>query len=219
MDVIEEIEKVGGYYNSPDHHFEYQSGEHGYAYLDMDPLFPHQRQIREVCRELAYPFVGDFDAVVGSATGGIPLAAIVAEQRRTPVMVWADKVGKDDSGRDIFAFARPGFSTALKGRHVLYVEDILNTGGTSQQTIQLIQEAGGEVIAAACVCNRGSVTAEILGVPELHELSKVNLETFEQHECPACAKEIPMITDVAHGAQFRRNSPRYTGGFRRLLTA
>jgi orotate phosphoribosyltransferase len=217
--VLDAISSEGGYFDGPEYHFEYASGLHGCGYLNMDPLFPFQYPMRKICAMMSLPFVGRFNAVVGSATGGITIATIVADQRHTPIMVWADKVGKDEFDMDIFAFERAGFAKALQGTNVLYVEDIMNTGGTSAKTLRLIKQAEGNVIGAACACNRGDATADSLGVPELNELSKVDMKKYEPEECPGCLDNVPMVTDLGHGKRFQTKNPTYQGGFRQLLAA
>lgn len=215
IDVVKEIEAVGGYYNDPDlYHFVYKSGKHGCAYLNMDPLFPHVRQMRLICDELSYRFVGEFDAVVGAATGGIPLAAMVALERHVPIMAWADKV---EGGK--FAFERSGFAESLKDRQVLIVEDILNTGDTTRKLIALVRRAGGHVVGVGDACNRGDQTAGSLEVPRLVSLSKVDLAAYPPDICPGCRKKLAIVTDIGHGGDFQKANPTYEGGYRQLLAA
>ena len=80
INVIKAIAEVKGYFT--DRHFRYKSKKHGPGYLNMDPVFPHVRTLRQICIDMARPFQGEFDAVVGAATGGILKPA--ARKGRSP---------------------------------------------------------------------------------------------------------------------------------------
>jgi orotate phosphoribosyltransferase len=215
MDVLQTLIDAGAVDDgSNGNHYVYKSGKHGPGYINMDPLFPDIWSVKEICRSLAEPFgFGQgFDAVVGAATGGIPLAYLTASISGVSTACWADKAGQD------FAFERDGFARSLQGKRVLFVEDLLNTGDTTRKVIHQIRKCGGEVVSVTCICNRGKQTASSLDVPKLISLCEISLKAYEPSECSQCADEIAIVTDVAHGNDFQSDHPKYAGGFKTLLS-
>lgn len=201
-----------------DHHFVYKSGKHGPHYINMDPVFPDTRIMRALCGELGKPFDRNIDIVVGAATGAIPLAALTAIEigernpPNYPAVVWADKDG------DGFAFERAGFVEQLAGKRVLVVEDLLNTGDTVKKVIEQVRLNGGEVVGVSVICNRGSETAESLGVPRLEQLASVQFQAFDPWSCPLCEQRVPIVSDIGHGKEFQAMNGGYSGGFTTLLS-
>jgi len=203
-----------------DKHFVYAKGGHGPNYINIDPALPDVELMNEVCHQLGAPFSGNVDTVAAPATGGIPLAVLTAlsltgRDKRHPAVVWADKITVD--GKDDFVFDRDGFKRELSGRRVLIVEDLLNTGGSVKQVVDRAREAGAEVVGVSVVCNRGPETAESLGVPKLHAVEKVDFQVFPGDDCPLCVREVPIVTDIGHGAGYQVTHPDYVGKYVTLL--
>ncbi len=102
---------------------------------------------------------------------------------------------------DKFIFKR-GYGKLVKGKRVLVVEDILNTGGSADRVVKCVREAGGEVVGLGAICNRGGVSAEQLGVPKLFALLNVSLDAYEPEKCPLCKAGVPINEEVGHGKDF-----------------
>jgi orotate phosphoribosyltransferase len=83
---------------------------------------------------------------------------------------------------------RRGFSIE-PGQKVLLVEDVVTTGLSSREAIKAVEEAGGEVIAAASIIDRSGGTAD-LGVP-FYPLIELNFPTYAPEEVPAELAAIP----------------------------
>ncbi|RJQ28030.1 phosphoribosyltransferase [Candidatus Parcubacteria bacterium] len=105
----------------------------------------------------------------------------------------------EDGSRVVFG---RGYADLVKGRRVLVAEDVLNTGGTVEKTVNAVEDAGGRVVGVTAVFNRGGVTAEKLGVPVLDAMVDVQMENWPQGECPLCAQDVPIHTGIGHGKQF-----------------
>ena len=211
MNVLSELEKIGAVFT--DKHFVYTSGKHGSGYINMDMMFPHTALVAELCTELAAPFKGEFDTVVAPATGGIVHAVLTARETGTRG-VWADKGG--ESG---FWFERAGFTQQVAGKRVLVVEDLLTTGGSVEKVCREVEKAGGTVVGVSVVCNRGGVTADMLGVPELSALAEVTFGAHDPADCPYCAARVPIVEDMGHGDDYKKEHPDYAGGYVRLQNA
>jgi len=216
MDVLQELERAGAVLL--DQHFVYKSGKHGSGYINMDPLFPEMVLMGEIAKHLRHPFIDDkVEVITGPPTGGLLLAAFTImywpeSQGHRTELVWADKQG------DGFAFERAGFADRLKDRKVLAIEDLLTTGGSVKKVCREAEKHGAEVIGVSAVCNRGSVTADDLGVPRLEVLSGVNFEAVDADRCPLCAEGRPIVEDIGHGASYKAEHPDYSSGYISLLS-
>lgn len=211
MNVLGELEKIGAVFT--DKHFVYTSGKHGTGYINMDMMFPHTKLVAEICRELAAPYAGEFDTVVAPATGGIVLAVLTARESGAKG-VWADKDG--DGG---FEFERAGFVQQVTGKRVLVVEDLLTTGGSVEKVCREVEKVGGTVVGASVVCNRGSITAEMLRVPRLNALAEVAFSAMDPADCEACKQHVPIVEDMGHGDDYKKVHPDYAGGYIKLQEA
>ena len=85
---------------------------------------------------------------------------------------------------------RRGFSLE-PGERVLVVEDVVTTGLSTRETIEVARGAGAEVVGAAAIIDR-SGGAQGLDVP-FHALAVVSLPTYEPAECPQCLTGEPVI--------------------------
>ena len=211
MDILTELEKIGAVFT--DKHFVYTSGKHGSGYINMDMMFPHTELVAEICRALAEPFAGDFATVVAPATGGIVLAVLTARETGAKG-VWADKDGMGG-----FEFERAGFVQQVASKQVLVVEDLLTTGGSVEKVCREVEKAGGTVIGVSVVCNRGGVTAEDLHVPRLEQLANVQFVANDPADCPECAAHVPIVEDMGHGDDYKKEHPDYVGGYVTLQEA
>jgi orotate phosphoribosyltransferase len=189
-----------------DSHFVYTSGRHSSAYVNKDALYLHPTIISELCRKMAEPYDADqIDVVVGPVIGGVVLSQWVAHhlnQRRSSgetLAVFAEK-GSDSVDKQ-FAFHR-GYSDFIADQNVLMVEDVLTTGGSARQVIELVRHHGGNIMGLSALCNRGSVESkDVSGVP-IHALVSLTLQTYSADECPLCQQNVPVNTKLGKGRAF-----------------
>jgi orotate phosphoribosyltransferase len=85
---------------------------------------------------------------------------------------------------------RRGFVIGENDR-VLVVEDVLTTGGSTRETMQVAKTAGGQVVGAASIVDRSSGSAQF-DVP-FAALLEVALPTYEPAACPLCARGLPVV--------------------------
>ncbi len=176
------------------------SGRHMKYYLEKRHLFANPHIFTSLCYELAKKFSDvEFNTVVGPVVGGVALAQHVAiESRRLPIQkgyihpVYAERpTGKFE--------IRPPFLQYVHGKKILVVEDTLTTGGSLTQTIVAVREAGGSVVGAGAIWNRGEVTESMLDVPILRSLLNEKAESWDSPDCPLCKQGIPISEDYGHG--------------------
>lgn len=166
-------------------HFLLSSGRHSAHYLQCARLLMNPERagriamamVKNIPRELR----SEIEAVVSPAMGGI----IIGHEMGRALGVDAMFVERPDG---VFRLRR-GFALE-KGQKILMVEDVVTTGLSSREAIKAIEEAGGQVIAAASVVDRSAGTAE-LGVP-FFPLIELNFPTFTTKEVPVDLAAIPV---------------------------
>ena len=135
---------------------------------------------------------------------GRALAARVAMLRPTVVLspalggvVIGHEVGRALGVRALFAerqdgvlMLRRGFTLAETDR-VLVVEDVLTTGGSTRETMQVATAAGAAVVGVASIVDRSSGVARF-DVP-FESLLSVDLPTYQPDQCPLCKQGLPVM--------------------------
>jgi orotate phosphoribosyltransferase len=95
---------------------------------------------------------------------------------------------------------RRGFS--LKpDQHVLVVEDVWTTGGSTQETIHVVEEAGGRVVAVGALIDRSGGKIEF--PVESSSLLGMTIESYEPEDCPLCRQG---TVAVKPGSRFARTA-------------
>lgn len=192
-----------------DGHFVLKSKKHSAKYINKDEVYTDALTISSLCIDLALPYRDDkrtpdllVETVIGPAIGGVILAHCVAHflclDGRRVRSVFADKDEEEDGRFEILR----GYDKYIAGKRVLVVEDIITTGSSVRGTVEAVRRIGGTVLGVAALCNRGTSTAESLGVPKLNQLVTMDLETWDAEVCQLCAAGTPINTDLKHGAEF-----------------
>jgi orotate phosphoribosyltransferase len=190
-----------------DSHFVYSSGRHSSVYVNKDALYVHPRTIAALCRLMAegYYDADAIDAVVGPVLGGIVLSQWVAHHlnaRRTSgetLAIYAEK-GSDAVDKQFF-FGR-GYDQYIPGKRILVVEDVLTTGGSARQVVELVRQHGGNVVGLSALCNRGNVQPAVVGGAPVQALVSIALETYAAEACPFCRDGVPINITLGKGRAF-----------------
>ena len=134
------------------------------------------------------------DSARASALGSA-LANLVRQQRATVVI--GHEVGRALGVRAIFAERqdgtlqlRRGFTLDVSDR-VLVVEDVVTTGGSTRETLDVARAAGATAVGAAAIVDRSGAEPN-LGVP-FHALLQITLPTYQPDVCPLCAQGVPVV--------------------------
>lgn len=187
-------------------HFVYTSGRHSSVYINKDAIYVHTEKIAQLCQLMAQPYCADeIDVVVGPVLGGIVLSQWVAHHfntRRTAgetLAVYAEKDG--DGNKKRFSFHR-GYNKYVAGKNILIVEDVLTTGGSVSNVIELVRQQGGTVVGVSALCNRGNVQPANIGDVPIHALVSIKLATYAEEECPFCRDGVPINVELGKGWAF-----------------
>ena len=198
--VLEVLQTVGAFRAG---HFVFTSGLHADTYVNKDALYPHTTETSRLCREMASRFKDkNIEAVSGPAIGAAILAQWTAFHLTdlTGREVYAAGAEKDGQGGFVL---RRGYEKIVDGKNVLVVEDLTTTGGSLKKAIEAVKSAGGKVVGAIALCNRGDVTREMVGNPPIFDqLLKVYLKQWPAEDCDLCKRGIPVNTDIGHGKEF-----------------
>jgi orotate phosphoribosyltransferase len=186
-------------------HFRLTSGLHSSGYLQCALVLQHPAHAEALGRAIA-DRTRSFrpTAVLSPALGGV---------------VIGHEVGRALGVRALFAERQDGELTLRRGfviaenDRVLVVEDVLTTGGSTHETMQVARASGGQVVGAASIVNRSgpSTHREPQGRPEqgrgatgsgqvgalfdvpFASLLDIDLPTYEPDKCPLCAKGLPVM--------------------------
>ena len=180
-----------------DGHFDYHNGFHGRVYLNPHQLFCQPSIIWRFAQDLIdllpAELLGQTDVVAGPATGGALLAHTVAgllDSRRAlsrPPTLFAP-FRPDGSGSQGLT---PFYAQQIKGRRVLLVDDVRNTGQTLVRCAELVRAAGGSVVATAQIYDRMEAVFDA-GAPNVALAEYKAPENLEASSCPLCRDGVPV---------------------------
>jgi orotate phosphoribosyltransferase len=85
---------------------------------------------------------------------------------------------------------RRGFFVA-PGERALVVEDVVTTGGSTREVIDVVTEAGAKVVGVGALIDRRSGSLD-LGVP-FHALLRLEIATYDPETCPLCRTGLPAV--------------------------
>lgn len=166
-----------------DGHFLLTSGLHSPHYVEKFNVLQHPQYTQLLCEAMAEKFKdANIETVVGPVTGGILLAHETGKALGTRAIFTERENGK-------MTFRR-GFSLHA-GERVLIVEDIVTTGGSIKEVIEVVKEHGGVPVAVSMLVDRSGGKATFGDVPHTALLT-MDVETHKPEDCPLCAQGVPM---------------------------
>ena len=175
-----------------DGHFKLSSGRHSSRFVQKFRILEDPRLVTEVAAAMLgqLPRVAPIAATVvaSAAVGGIVLGYECARQLRT----FGIFVEKENGVPTL----RRGF-TLRPGDRVLIVEDVITTGLSVREIIDVVRAAGAMVAAVAIIVRRAQVE---FGVPTI-ALLDLPIESYDPAACPQCAGGIPVAEP---GSRFLR---------------
>jgi orotate phosphoribosyltransferase len=171
-------------------HFRLSSGRHSDRFVQKFRVLEDPALLEPIAREIAERFRSlQPTVVVGAAVGGILLAYEVARQLGTKA-IFVEKA----NGVPVL---RRGFTLSPEDR-ALVVEDVLTTGLSVRETIDVVRRHGAQVAGLGIVVARGSSTPLGTGSDSdeiaTHVLLDLPLRSYDEAECPQCRAGEP-VTD------------------------
>ena len=172
-------------------HFQLTSGRHSDMYIQCAMVLQHPDVSEKLGEELVARVREEnagipvkVSAVCSPAVGGIILGHVVARA----LGVRAIFAERDPS--DGMLKLRRGFYIK-PGETVLAVEDVITTGGSLKEIVQLVQNAGAKVLGVASVVERSAISVNF-GVTK-SVLLKLPLKDYLPETCPLCKQGTPAV--------------------------
>jgi orotate phosphoribosyltransferase len=182
--VLDLFEQTGAYLRG---HFRLTSGLHSASYLQSALVLQYPRYAERLGRELARMLSGlsaeaEIGLVISPALGGL----IVGHETARALGVRFLFTERDADRR---MSLRRGFSIGA-GERAFIVEDVITTGGSTKEVIDIVRAAGGVAVAAGSIIDRSGGAVD-LGIPRA-ALDTLTVEAFDPAQCPMCRKGEPV---------------------------
>ena len=183
--ILELFRSTGAYMQG---HFRLTSGLHSPEYLQSALVLQHPaaaeklgRLLAEAVQELTPVRIG---LVVSPALGGLIVGHEVARALGTRFLFLERPAGSTKMQ------LRRGFTVA-PGEVTVVIEDVITTGGTTHDVIDVLRESGANVVGAGSIIDRSGGQADV-GVPRV-ALVTMHVAAHYPEACPLCQKGIPVV--------------------------
>jgi orotate phosphoribosyltransferase len=165
-------------------HFVLTSGRHSDGYVQCARILEDPALTTTLAKTAVerLPEGLDIDLVAAPAVGGLIIGFAVAQALGVK-FIFSER----EQGAMVFrrAFAVPA------GARVLVVEDVVTTGGSVGEVVDLVRQAGGEVVGVVSLIDRGG---EKKFVAPFWPLLKLEVESWEPEACSLCADGVPVYS-------------------------
>ena len=169
-------------------HFRLTSGLHSSEYLQCALVLQHPAAAERLGRLLAEQVRGlagePASMVVSPALGGLIIGHEVARALGTPFLF----TERDADTKKMSL--RRGFAVH-PGQTAVVIEDVITTGGSTQDVIEVLESAGVRVLAAGSIIDRSGGHADV-GVPRV-ALATLQVAAHYPEECPMCQAGVPLV--------------------------
>jgi orotate phosphoribosyltransferase len=140
---------------------------------------------------IAHHFRASFlDVVIAPALGGIVVGQEVGRQLRIRTLFAERKEGVMQ--------LRRGFHIA-EGEKILVCEDVVTTGGSVREVIEIVTRMGGKLAGTACIVDRSGGAVEFSPGGKPFSLMRLDVVAYDPPLCPLCAKGIPVMKPGSRG--------------------
>ena len=164
-------------------HFVLTSGRHSSSYFQCAKVLQYPKYLsqfsKEIIKELSTEL--EVDKVISPAVGGIVLGTEVGRLLNKPT-IFAERMNGQMS-------LRRGFKID-KNEKILVVEDVITTGGSVKEVIDVAHKNHGQVVGVGIIVDRSN------GQVKIHENQKslvsLKVESFSEDDIPDSLKSIPV---------------------------
>jgi orotate phosphoribosyltransferase len=164
-------------------HFLLSSGRHSDRYLEKALVLQYPQNVERMCREFARRFADEKpDVVIGPTTLGVVLAYETAK----PLGIRSVFAEREGEGRAL----RRGFKIQ-PGERILIVDDILTTGGSVRDVLDVVHDWGGKPVGVGVLVDRSEKPLDF-GV-RLASLMRMEVVSYAPDECPLCKQGVPLV--------------------------
>jgi len=180
QEILEIFEKTGALLRG---HFLLTSGRHSNVYFQCARVLQYPEYAEKICRLIANHYHStEIDTVIAPAIGGIVVGQEVARQLNKK-SIFAEREDKTLS-------LRRGFILE-KGEKVLVCEDVVTTGGSVFEVIDIVKSFEAEVAGVGYIVDRSNGKVNF-GYPQFSTM-KLDAVSFPREECSLCKEGIELI--------------------------
>lgn len=183
LSVLDTFTETGAYLKG---HFRLTSGLHSPEYLQCAKVL----QYPGLAERFGVAMAGELraidaaiDVVVAPAMGGLMIGHEVARALGVRFIF----TERDSDGRMTL---RRGFAIS-PGEHAVVVEDVITTGGSSKEVVDILTREGAHVAAVGCIIDRSGGKADV-GVPRI-ALAVMEVLAYQPVACPMCQQGLPVV--------------------------
>jgi len=163
-------------------HFQLTSGLHSPQYFQCAKVLQYPRYGEVLCREISEKFrAASVELVISPAMGGIVVGQEVGRQLNVRTIFAERKDGKLQ--------LRRGFQIR-KGEKTLVCEDVITTGGSVREVIDIVKDSGGILSGVAAVVDRSAPGGP--GFENFFAAMRMDILTYKPEGCPLCMQKIPV---------------------------
>jgi orotate phosphoribosyltransferase len=182
--VLDLFEQTGAWLQG---HFRLSSGLHSSGYLQSALVLQYPAHAELLGRKLAEALSGltsgsEIRSVISPALGGLIIGHEVARAIGVRFLF-------TERDPDRKMSLRRGFTIA-PGEKLIVIEDVITTGGSTREVIDVVRALGGVPVAAGSIIDRSGGSAE-LGIPRV-ALETLTVPVYEPEQCPMCLKGEPV---------------------------
>ena len=165
-------------------HFLLTSGRHADRYVQCAKVLQYPEYAEELAKVLAKGFEGDeIDIVIGPAMGGMIIGYELAKQLKVKSLFTERVDGK--------MTLRRGF-VIPEGAKVVIAEDVVTTGGSVREVVEIVKENNAEVVGIASIIDRTG--GKIDFGTKFTTAYSADITSYEAENCPICAEgSIPLV--------------------------
>jgi orotate phosphoribosyltransferase len=174
-------------------HFRLTSGLHSSQYFQCAKVLQYPRYCEVLCAAIAEQFRDARpDVVIAPALGGIVVGQEVGRQLNVRTMF----TERNEEAMQL----RRGFAVAPEER-VLVCEDVVTTGGSVNEVIEVVQKAGGVVAGVGFLVDRsgGSVRFDVAPGGRQYPVISMKVAAYRPEECPLCTQGLPVVKPGSRG--------------------
>lgn len=180
-EVFDIFKKTGSYLEG---HFVLTSGDHSPHYFQKSKVFQYPEYNSKFATAIIEAFKDKkIDKIVAPATGAIVLGTEVGRQLNVP-NIYAER----ENG---IMTVRRGFEIN-EGENILIVEDIVTTGGSVKEVVEMVEKLKGKIVGIGLIIDRSNGTVDF-GY-ETKALATMDVVKFHPDEVPEWLENIPVST-------------------------
>ena len=168
-----------------DGHFVLSSGLHSSKYIQCAKLLSYPHLAKKICFSLSRKIRKKFkkiDLILSPAIGGIIIGYEIGRILKKETIFCERVEGKFN--------IRRGFKIK-KGSKVLIIEDVITTGKSSLECVNLIKKSGAKLVGFACIIDRSNKKTLKIKQKIVSQM-KIAVPTFTKNKLPTSLKSIPI---------------------------